>query len=205
MRSVGEALGSRPYLKVLNQLIIVMLKITSPYALVRILALWAFCAFSIFPTTLWAQQEAQAAYEPLVLNSQSGRARVIPQGKSITVSGFPDNRFTVRGRLLGVSKDHLHILTSARGSERAAVKIDDIGRVSQLRIGWLILGAILLLYLGGFAIGILLALAASSAGAAAVVAFTVLFLLIFGIPTFFAIKAGFRVFNMPRWKILHGR
>lgn len=181
-----------------------MLNATPSPVISRLFALGVFLILIVLPAELWSQQEGQAALEPMYLRNQAGINRTIPQGRKLTLKGYPDRYFSVRGRLLGVSKDSVHLAMDPQGFEQAKVKIEDVGSISLLRIGWIIVGAVLLLYLGGTAAVIVAALVALGTTGGAL-ALGVLFALLFGLPIFFCFKAGVRIYSMERWTIRRTR
>lgn len=169
-------------------------------ALVRAMAL--LLIFFGITLSLWGQQEAQAAFEPLELNKKSSVPKQIRPGKKITLKGFSDNPFVVQGHLLGVLRDSVHLSLDPQTGERAKAHIKDIGSISYISIGWIIGAALLLLYAIGSAMS--LVLAALILGpfllAGTFVAVTI-YALIFGFCLYLAAKGAFRHYDLRRWRI----
>lgn len=149
-----------------------------------------------------AQQQGQAAYEPLEL-SQGYRTTVVYPGRRITVVGPPGTQ-SIRGRLVAANDSTITVRTGSNhvfAQRQVAVK--DVRGIVMRRLGWQIAAiyfAAQFLVILGYAL--VIAFTVTGVWLAVGLAGFAIQLVYFGSFLLICYLLGFRRFRMPPWKVI---
>lgn len=151
-----------------------------------------------------AQQQGQAAYEPLEL-SQGYRTTVVYPGRRITVVG-PPNTQAIRGRLVAANDSTITVRTGSNHVfVQRQVAVKDVRGIVVRRLGWQIAAiyfAAQFLVILGYALAIVLTTTATGGLLTLGISTFIIQLIYWG--SFFLIcyLLGFRRLRMPPWKVI---
>jgi hypothetical protein len=108
----------------------------SHFALLALMRFWVVLVIILQVLPLHGQSSAQAANDPIVLQSQSGKTKVLKPGARLILYG-PIGTVPIRGRLLS-GGDTISVATKNKG-QVAKVPKSTITSISRIRIGFKVL------------------------------------------------------------------